>query len=285
MTTSNAARASCAPGISGIEVIHPAIVRGDIKHALFDFDGTLSLIREGWQQVMIPQMVGWLMDTPRHESEDEARRVVVDFVTRLTGKQTIYQMIQLADEVARRGGRPEDPLVYKRRYLDALWQRIQHRVAALKAGQADPDDMMVPGARRMLEALRRRGVRCYLASGTDEPYVLDEAAALQITPFFAGIYGARDDYKSFSKKMLIDLIIEQNKLSGPQFVAFGDGYVEIEDATGVGGLAVGVASNEAARAGVDEWKRQRLIQAGADVIVPDFRQSDALAAYLFAEGD
>jgi len=271
------------PGISGIEVINPALERGRIRHALFDFDGTLSLIREGWQQIMIPQMVSWLMETPRHESEAELRRVVVEFVTRLTGKQTIYQMIQLAEEVAKRGGAPEDPLVYKRRYLDALWQRIRHRVDALKTGRADPDDMMVPGARRMLEALQARGVRCYLASGTDEPYVLDEAAALRITPYFVGIYGARDDYKSFSKKMLIDLIISQNKLAGPQFVAFGDGFVEIEDAKSVGGLAVGVASNEAQRTGVDEWKRQRLIQAGADIIVPDFRQADSLVAYLFAE--
>jgi len=26
----------------------------DIKYALFDFDGTVSLIREGWQGIMIP---------------------------------------------------------------------------------------------------------------------------------------------------------------------------------------------------------------------------------------
>ena len=116
----------------------------------------------------------------------------------------------------------------------------------------------------MLEALRARDVRCYLASGTDEPYVLDEAAALQLTPYFAGIYGARDDYKSFSKKILIERIIAENHLSGPEFVAFGDGFVEIEDSKHVGGIAVGVASDEANRSGVDAWKRNRLIEAGAD---------------------
>ena len=26
----------------------------DIKYALFDFDGTVSLVREGWQDIMIP---------------------------------------------------------------------------------------------------------------------------------------------------------------------------------------------------------------------------------------
>jgi len=264
-----------------IEIIHPDIVRGRIRHALFDFDGTLSLIREGWQGVMIPLMVQWLLETPRHESEAGLTGVVTEFVTRLTGKQTIYQMLQLAEEVEKRGGRPLDPLDYKRIYLDQLWARIRHRVEALKAGQMPPDEMMVPGGRAMLETLRARGVRCYLASGTDEPYVLDEAAALRLTPYFAGIYGARDDYKNFSKKILIERIIAENGLSGPEFVAFGDGFVEIEDSKYVGGIAIGVASDEANRSGIDAWKRNRLIEAGADLIVPDFREHEALARYLF----
>jgi len=265
-----------------IEIIHDHIVRGRIRHALFDFDGTLSLIREGWQGVMIPLMVELLLATPDHESEAELHAVVTEFVTRLTGKQTIYQMIQLADEIARRGGQPADPLVYKRIYLDRLWERIRDRVAGLKAGRIAADDLMVPGGRAMLEALQARGVRCYLASGTDEPYVLDEAAALGITPFFAGIYGAQDDYRRFSKKLLIERIIAEHALAGPEFVGFGDGFVEIEDTVRVGGIAIGVASNEATRAGIDDWKRTRLIQAGAHVIVPDFREHAELAAYLFA---
>jgi phosphoglycolate phosphatase-like HAD superfamily hydrolase len=190
-------------------------------------------------------------------------------------------MIQLAEEITLRGGKPQDPLVYKHMYLDRLWERIKDRVAALKAGRVPPDDLMVPGARAMLEAMRARGVRCYLASGTDEPAVLDEAQSLLLAPYFAGIYGAQDDYKRFSKKMLIERIIAENRLDGSEFVAFGDGFVEIEEAKRVNGIAVGVASNEAERAGIDAWKRDRLIQAGADIIVPDFRDHEELVGYLF----
>ncbi len=264
-----------------IEIIVPTIVRGRIRHALFDFDGTLSLIREGWQGVMIPLMVELLLDTPEHESEAELRQVVTDYVTRLTGKQTIYQMIQLAEEIGRRGGRPADPLAYKHLYLARLWERIAGRVADLKAGRVSPEAWLVPGAHAVLDALRARGVKCYLASGTDEAYVLDEAAALQVDGYFAGIYGAQDDYKCFSKKLLIERIIQEHQLSGPEFAAFGDGYVEIEDTVRVGGIAVGVASNEATRNGVDPWKRVRLIEAGAHLIVPDFRDHEALVNYLF----
>ena len=123
----------------------------------------------------------------------------------------------------------------------------------------------------------------YLASGTDEVYVLDEAAALKIDGYFEGIYGAIDDYKRFSKAMVIQRIIQTHGLSGEEFVGFGDGYVEIENTKAVGGIAVGVASDEVRREGVNEWKRQRLIGAGADIIVPEFREQEKLVAYLFGE--
>jgi len=265
------------------EIINPHIPRGHIRHALFDFDGTLSLIREGWQGVMTPMMVEVLLNTPTHESEEELYAVVTEFVDQLTGKQTIYQMIQLCEEVRQRGGEPLDPLEYKWMYLDQLWERIKGRVAGLKSGEIEPEEMMVPGVVPMLEALCARGVTCYLASGTDQVYVLDEAAALGLPSYFASIYGALDDYQNYSKKMVIERILDENRMSGPEFVTFGDGYVEIEDTKAVGGIAVGVASDEVNRQGINKWKRERLIQAGADLIIPDFRQHEQLVAYLFAE--
>jgi phosphoglycolate phosphatase len=268
---------------SSIEIINPTISRGQIRYALFDFDGTVSLIREGWQGVMIPMLVEFLLETPQHESEDELYGVVTEFVERLTGKQTIYQMIRLCEEMRQRGGNPLSPLEYKWMYLNRLGERIQGRVAGLKTGRVPPEEMMVPGAVPMLKALRAQGVTCYLASGTDEVYVLDEAGALGLTAYFAGIYGALDDYQNYSKKMVIDRILNENGLSGSELVTFGDGYVEIENTKAVGAIAVGVASDEANRQGIDEWKRKRLIDAGADLIIPDFRPFERLIAYLFLE--
>src|SRR5438874_7402178 len=113
-----------------IEILHPALQRGRFRSVLFDFDGTLSLIREGWPQVMIPMMVEVLRQTGTAESDAELTAAVEEFVMRLNGRQTIYQMIQLADEVRRRGGQPADPLAYKHRYHALLMQRIQHRLTA-----------------------------------------------------------------------------------------------------------------------------------------------------------
>ncbi len=266
---------------SSIEVISPEIQRGQIRYALFDFDGTVSLIREGWQAIMIPMMIDLLMDTPRHEDRTVIETVVKEFVTRLTGKQTIYQMIQLYEEIEKRGGSPLPSLEYKRIYNDRLNRHIKDRIANLKAGRVSPEEMTVPGSIEWLSSLKRRGITCFLASGTDEQYVLEEVDLLGLTPYFSEIYGAQDHFKGFSKRMVIERIIKDHNLHGSEFVAFGDGYVEIEDSKAVDGIAVGVASDEKNRAGVDAWKRSRLISAGADLIIPDFRERQLLEDYLF----
>jgi phosphoglycolate phosphatase-like HAD superfamily hydrolase len=265
-----------------IEVLSPDLPRGRFRSVLFDFDGTLSLIREGWPQVMIPMMVDVLRQTGTAESDADLTGAVEEFVMRLNGRQTIYQMIQLADEVRRRGGLPHEPLEYKHRYHDLLMERIRSRLDALACKRAAPEEWMVPGSRELLERLCGRGMVLYLASGTDLKYVRREAELLRLTPYFAErIYGALDDYESFSKQMVIEGILKDHDLHGQELLGFGDGFVEIEEIKRVGGVAVAVASDEVNRRGVNDWKRKRLIRAGADVIIPEYRCRDRLLDYLF----
>ena len=264
-----------------IEIIHPDIPRGRFRFVLFDFDGTLSLIREGWPQVMIPMMVEVLQETGTTETETELSTAVENFVMRLNGRQTIYQMIQLADEVRRRGGRPLEPLDYKHRYHDLLMQRIHARLEDLQSGQAKPEDWTVPGSQALLESLRNRGLTLYLASGTDLKFVRHEAGLLGLARFFGDrIYGALDDYQNFSKKMVIERIIGDNDLHGEELLGFGDGFVEIEEIKRAGGVAVAVASDEVHRRGINQWKRDRLVQAGADLVIPEYRRQEQLVEYL-----
>ena len=265
------------------EIINSNIQRGKIKFAIFDFDGTISLIREGWQGIMIPMMIEILMDTPNHESLSEVQQLVRTYVANTTGKQTIYQMIRLAEEIEKRGGQPKDPLNYKEQYHDLLMDHITNRLAGLRKGRLTPEDLTVPGSLDALETITQAGVTCFLASGTDEKYVLDEAELLGITGYFEKIYGALDDYQNYSKRMVIQKIIQQNNLKGPELVAFGDGYVEIEDTKVVGGIAVGMATNEAERQGIDEWKRDRLIASGADLIMANFEPFPKCWQYLMEE--
>jgi phosphoglycolate phosphatase-like HAD superfamily hydrolase len=203
---------------------------------------------------------------------------------RLNGRQTIYQMMQLADEVRARNGTPEEPLVYKHRYHDLLMERIKGRLEGLRNGSTTPDEWTVPGSHAFLRALKARGLTLFLASGTDESFVKQEAALLGVSEFFGPhIYGALDDHAKFSKKMIIERILAENHLEGEALLGFGDGFVEIEEVRKVGGVAVAVASDEVKRQGVNAWKRDRLVRAGADIVIPEYRRADRLLAYLFDE--
>jgi phosphoglycolate phosphatase-like HAD superfamily hydrolase len=265
----------------GIEVVRPDFPQGTFRAALFDFDGTLSLLRRNWQDVMIPMMVEILLEIGTGETREELAQHVEEFVMRLNGRQTIYQMIQLAEEVQKRGGTAREPLEYKHQYHELLWDQVGDRVASVRNGQVPPDEMTVPGARVLLQSLRDAGLTLFLASGTDLAYVRDEVQVLGLSEFFGEhIYGALDDYKQFSKAMIIERMIRDMRLPGHQIVGFGDGFVEIEEVKKVGGLAVGVASNEVERHGINAWKRNRLIQAGADLIIGDYRHPVSLLTLI-----
>lgn len=264
-----------------VELKRPDFVRGRFRAVLFDFDGTLSLIRRNWQNVMIPMMVDVLASTETVETREELHAHVEEYVMRLNGKQTIFQMMQLAEEVEARGGAPREPLEYKHQYHDLLWAQIGQRVAGLKQGEIQPEELTVPGSHRLLEQLTNRGLTLYLASGTDLKYVQDELRALELDRFFGPhVYGALDNHQAFSKAMIIERIIADTGVAGHELVAFGDGYVEIEETRRVGGVAIGVASEEETRQGVNAWKRNRLLRAGADVILGDYRRQDELLQLL-----
>jgi phosphoglycolate phosphatase len=267
-----------------IEHIRPGVSARNARVVLFDFDGTISIIRSGWVDVMVPMMVEILLDLKTGEPEEQIRAIVEDFVGRLTGKQTMYQMVEFANQIELRGGKPLDPLEYKRRYLALLHEKIKHRIEDLRQGRVSPEQYLVPGARRLLESLYERGLKMYLASGTDQPFMRDEANLLDVSRYFDGrVYGALDDYKSFSKKILIQRLISSAEFAGDTFLGFGDGYVEIENVKEVGGVAVGVATAEPECQAVDEWKRQRLVGVGADFIIPNFLCHEQLMDALFPE--
>lgn len=275
----DSARPSSAGG--GVEVVRGGHSRGGFRAAIFDFDGTLSLLRRNWQDVMIPMMVDVLVQTRSGETREQLHEQVEEFVMRLNGRQTIYQMIELADQVRRRGAPPRAPLEYKQQYHEMLWRQVSRRIDAVRGGQTPRDEMTVPGCEALLAALQQRGIALYLASGTDIQYVRDELAVLGLEGFFGPrVWGALDDHKRFSKAMLIQQIVADGPLRGEQLLGFGDGFVEIEEVKRVGGLAVGVASDENTRAGVNAWKRERLIRAGADVIIGDYRELERLLATI-----
>jgi phosphoglycolate phosphatase len=269
--------------LNGLCLLKPDVSQrlGHIRHALFDFDGTLSALREGWDGVMIRFMLESICGGP--SAPPEIERAVRDYVDRSTGALTIHQMKWLAETVAQTGlvKNGQTAREYKARYVERIQAWIEARKAALARGSISPDDLMISGAQAFLTGLARQSVRLYLASGTDDVYVLEEARCLGLAPFFGPrIYGAQGNSDLDQKELVIRRIVTENGLSGAELLVVGDGPVEIRQAVEFGAIALGVASDEVKRTGWNPHKIQRLTAAGADLLVPDFGRWNSLLDFL-----
>jgi phosphoglycolate phosphatase-like HAD superfamily hydrolase len=144
------------------------------------------------------------------------------------------------------------------------------------------DDLTIKNASSFLKILHEKGIKLYLTSGTDEEDVRHEASVLGYDYLFEGrIFGATGDVNKEAKKIVLDRILDSlGEHEGSSIVTFGDGPVEIRETHKRGGITVGIASNELRRFGLNQDKRTRLIQAGADLVLPDFSQSGKLLELL-----
>jgi phosphoglycolate phosphatase-like HAD superfamily hydrolase len=260
-----------------LEIINPQHPFGPFKAVVIDFDGTISLLRRDWQGVMNRQMVAALAGTGTSESPAELHAIADDIIFRLTGQPTIVQMQALADEVRRRTGRSREPLEYFLDYDEQLMGQARGRIEAVQSGKSAADDFLVAGARALIESLQHAGLLLVLASGTDLTHVRTELAILGLNEQFGGrVYAPLDSDPHFSKLGVMQRLLEEHNLTGNQIVAIGDGATEIEAIKSLGGLAIGVASNEVTLRGIDPRKRASLLRAGADVIIPDYRELDEI---------
>jgi phosphoglycolate phosphatase-like HAD superfamily hydrolase len=271
-----------------LHILNPSTTErlGCIRHALFDFDGTISTLRQGWEEAMIPVMLEAICGS--HPVTPEIEQEVREYVDRSTGILTIEQMRWLVDAVRRHGlaGEPLTAAQYKQIYLDRLLVTVSRRVERVARGETSPSDAMITGAEEFLRALYARGVTLYLASGTDHPYVVREASVLKIDHYFAGgIYGALDATEANNKERIIQRILDEHRLSGRELLVVGDGPVEIREAVARGAIALGMATDEVARSGWNHHKVRRLTSAGADLLAPDFSRVDVLLDILFDRGN
>lgn len=269
-----------------IEVIHTVAHDRHPTHAIFDHDGTICTLRQGWENIIEPMMIHAVLG-PSHDSADDSfrRRVarrVHRYIDDTTGIQTLVQMQGLVEMVREFKCVPPDEILdefgYKKIYNHALMQMVHGRLEKLARRELDVGDFMIKNARPFLERLHAAGVRLYLASGTDQEDVLTEAEVMGYAKLFdGGIYGSVGDVTRDAKKLVLDRILSEiGEAEAPNLITVGDGPVEIRETRKRGGMTVGVASDEVRRFGLNVAKRSRLIKAGADIIVPDFSQMDRL---------
>ncbi len=255
--------------------------RPGVKAVLFDFDGTLSTLRYGWEGIMEPLMLEMIAgDT---QIDDELASEVREYIDQSTGIQTYYQMMWLAEAVRRHGRNPgasDDPWWYKAEYNRRLMEPVEERKTTIRSGQKSAADFLIRGSEEFLKALTQRGVELYVASGTDDPDVKKEAEVLGLGKYFKEIAGAPVGKADCSKEAVLRSLVEDHGLKGMEVVVIGDGKVEIALGREVGAISLGVASDEERLHGINPVKRKRLIAAGAHAIVGDFEDADGILKWL-----
>ncbi len=273
-----------------IEIVTKWKEKPQIKHAIFDHDGTISTLREGWELIMGPMMIKAILGDKFFEADESLYQKVKarsdEFIDKTTGIQTLVQMKGLIELIREFGCVPEDKILdefgYKQIYNDELLIMVKVREEKFLKGELSLEDFTLKNAVPFLQKLHDAGVKLYLASGTDEADVKSEARVLGYDHLFEGrIYGAVGDITKEAKKIVLDRILDSIGESAFGTIAtFGDGPVEMRETKKRDGIAIGIASNELRRYGLNENKRTRLIKAGADIIVPDFSQIPQLLSLL-----
>jgi phosphoglycolate phosphatase-like HAD superfamily hydrolase len=230
------------------------------RAVLFDFDGTVALVRAGW----LPLMLDFMMETLRTLGPDPAglRVEAEDYVARLAGKPTIHQLNAFADHVRRLGGVARPGAEYEAEFMERL-----NRVRATRLAAPNPERLLVPGTAALLRQLNAAGKQVYLASGSAHEDIVHDSKVLGIADFFTGIYGFAPGVPG--KRELLHRI-RASGVPPQQILTFGDGRVEIEETKAIGGIAAGVATDEEACLEIDPKKRLWLLEAGADFIIPNF---------------
>ncbi len=287
------ARARTITG-SDIEIVTERPASLLFSTAIFDHDGTISVLRQGWESIMEPlmirQILGPLWGKADEDLNARVRDRVRDFIDKTTGIQTITQMDGLRQIVLDFRLIPPDQVLdaagYKRIYDEELDRLVETRLQKLMRGELTPEDWTIKGAIPFLEALSHHGVVLYLASGSDHDDVQKEAGALGYAHLFADrIFGSVGIPERDAKKIVLEKILTSlGTDTARHLIVFGDGPVEIRETHKAGGFSVGVASDEVRRFGLNLPKRSRLIRAGADLVIPDFSQREILLETLHFTG-
>ena len=127
-----------------------------VRAVVFDFDGTISTLRHGWETVMEPMMLE--MIAGKHPVTDAVVAEVRAYIDESTGVQTIHQMKWLAASITRYGlnpGMPEDPWFYKGEDNRRLMDTVQLRREAVVTGECPADDYLIAGSTIRSETLQR----------------------------------------------------------------------------------------------------------------------------------
>jgi phosphoglycolate phosphatase len=255
--------------------------RPQISHVVFDFDGTIAWLKHGWPDILANVLLPYFPN-----GSHETLRTLRSEILALNGKPPIFQIRRCLEMAPQSGNKLPEAEQLMKQYAVKLSDAIKERVAAIRRGEVSRECFLVHGTSSLLNQLRERELTLIILSGTEQKWVHEEAELLGLKPYFGHhIYGSTSDLIASSKEAVISRLLREENIAGEHLLSFGDGPVEIQVTKKVGGLAVGVASDENVNGSgkMDPQKQVLLKDAGADVLIPDYRDASVLIECLFGK--
>ncbi len=247
-----------------------------VKAVVLDFDGTISTLRFGWEDIMQDMMEDYLGEKYSLE--------ISRYIENSAGIQTIFQMKWLKEKIEFLFGASKDAWYYKDDYNRRLMNDVNKKIELIKNNEARKEDYLIKGAVEFLDEAKKLNLKLHIASGTDQKDVENEANLLGISPFVDSISGAPYRQESCSKEKVLKNLIEDQGLHGPEVCIIGDGKVEISLGSKIHARTLGLATDEATRQGINPVKQKRLELANAEAIAGDFLNKDEIFRWLNLKG-
>lgn len=271
-----------------VEILRPMPANMRITFCMTDWDGTLSLLRSGWPELMLQTAREALTEAgARGERLEGLISQYGRKVSERTGQPTIRQMMALEELIENETKVRMDRWKLKEAYnarLDAL-RRERIRILA-----DDPDrrkEFLVAGAVEFFEALKERGVQIAAVSGSDHETVLADVKALGLGHLFGkSVFGydrKRHGEMGDAKESVIRAMIQKEGLAGNNLLVVGDGPIELEVGERAGGCALALVSNEGndpTGINTEAEKRRRLMAANPHLLIYDFGSLPELLSIL-----
>ena len=232
--------------IGKVEVINPEALKAiNIKHAVFDYDGTIDVSLEGlWQETEASFML-------------LTRETANSIVNKTLGMHTFERMKIAVKEAHPRWDDYRVSIIA--RLLEN--QAKEEMYVKWRAAYWTKDTALVPGVTGVLEAFSKTGIICHVATADYVKNKIKMADRFGILEYFGKngerIHGDGDERYEGKEEFLRSLITGEIKAN--QIVMFGDSLSDIKAAKSAGCIAIGIAK--------DNKLREEFIEAGTDIVI------------------
>lgn len=237
-----------------------------ILAAMIDWDGAISLIREGWQRIMQEYIANFISSgLPQKNDYLWAQ----SFIKKTLGENTVEQMLGMIEK-AEQNGRNDIPVSYsekmalaeehRKKYREILEKEVRGK--RIKTAKKNPDKFIVRGMKYLLEELKKRNIKIFVASGSEQEGkggIEEEAETLGLKHYFEAVFGYNGSISPYNKENVVKWILNKYNLDPLQLLVVGDGPKEMKVGKKFGAVTIGLISNNVTR--------KILLDSGADFIV------------------